>query len=392
MADPVKELTSAGVAIWLDDLSRARLATGSLAGLVRDCHVVGVTSNPTIFQKAISNGDHYDPQIRDLAARGVAVEEAVRMITTFDVRWACDVLRPTYEASDGVDGRVSVEVDPRFAHDTEQTVAEARQLWWLVDRPNLFVKIPATRAGLPAIAQCLAEGISINVTLIFSVQRYAEVMCAFLEGVERARAAGHDLTRLASVASFFVSRVDTEIDQRLDAVGSVETKDMRGYAAIANARLAHQRYAEVFASGRWRPLAEAGARLQRPLWASTGVKDPAYTDTRYVLELVTDGVVNTMPEATLRAVADHGVVRGDTIRRGYDDAAAVMAALADVGIDYDDVVDKLERDGLTTFQASWAALAETLQQKLAAATRDCEEEEDPPTPRSPRSTAAPTRS
>jgi transaldolase len=378
MADPVKELTNAGVAIWLDDLSRARLATGSLAGLVQDCHVVGVTSNPTIFQRAISNSDHYDPQIRDLAARGVAVEEAVRMITTFDVRWACDVLRNVYDASDGVDGRVSIEVDPRFAHDTEQTVAEARQLWWLVDRPNLFIKIPATRAGLPAIAQCLAEGISINVTLIFSLQRYAEVMSAFLEGVERARAAGHDLTRLASVASFFVSRVDTEIDQRLDAVGSVETKGLHGHAAIANARLAHQRYAEVFAADRWRPLAEAGARPQRPLWASTGVKDPAYADTRYVLELVTDGVVNTMPEATLRAVADHGVVRGDTIRRGYDDAAAVMAALADVGIDYDDVVDKLERDGLTTFQASWAALAETLQQKLAAATRGSEGEEDPP--------------
>jgi transaldolase len=202
-------------------------------------------------------------------------------------------------------------------------------------------------------------------------------MCAFLEGVEQARAAGHDLTRLASVASFFVSRVDTEIDQRLDAVGSVETKGLRGYAAIANARLAHQRYAEVFASGRWRPLAEAGARPQRPLWASTGVKDPAYTDTRYVLELVTDGVVNTMPEATLRAVADHGVVRVDTIRRGYEDAAAVMAALADVGVDYDDVVDTLERDGLTTFQASWAALAETLQQKLAAATRSGGEGEDP---------------
>jgi transaldolase len=298
----------------------------------------------------------------------------VRMITTFDVRWACDVLRNVYDASDGVDGRVSIEVDPRFAHDTEQTVAEARQLWWLVDRPNLFVKIPATRAGLPAIAQCLAEGISINVTLIFSLQRYAEVMDAFLEGVERARAGGHDLSRLASVASFFVSRVDTEIDQRLDAVGSVETKGLRGHAAIANARLAHQRYAEVFASARWRPLAEAGARPQRPLWASTGVKDPAYSDTRYVVELVTGGVVNTMPEATLRAVADHGVVRGDTIRGGYDDAAAVMAALADVGIDYDDVVDKLEHDGLATFKASWAALAETLQQKLAAATRGGGEE------------------
>jgi transaldolase len=377
MADRLGELSAAGVAIWLDDLSRARLATGSLAGLVRDRHVVGVTSNPTIFQKAISNSDHYDPQIRDLAARGVGVEEALRMITTFDVRWACDVLRPAYDASGGADGWVSIEVDPRFAHDTEKTVAEARQLWWLVDRPNLFIKIPGTIAGLPAITRCLAEGININVPLIFSLQRYAEVMGAFLEGVERARAAGHDLTRLASVASFFVSRVDTEIDQRLDAVGSVETKGMRGHAAIANARLAHQRYAEVFDSARWRPLAEAGARPQRPLWASTGVKDPAYTDTRYVLELVTNGVVNTMPEATLRAVADHGVVRGDTIRRGYDDAAAVMAALAEVGIDYDDVVDKLEHDGLTTFKASWAALAETLQHKLAAATRGGGEKADP---------------
>jgi transaldolase len=374
MADPLTELTAAGVAIWLDDLSRTRLVSSSLADLVRDCHVAGVTTNPTIFQRAMSHSDCYDLQLGDLAVRGVEVEEAVRMITTFDVRWACDVLRGAYEASDGVDGRVSIEVDPRFAHDTEQTVAEARQLWWLVDRPNLFIKIPGTIAGLPAITRCLAEGISINVTLIFSLQRYAEVMDAFLEGVERARAGGHDLTRLASVASFFVSRVDTEIDKRLDAVGSVETKGLRGHAAIANARLAHQRYAEVFASARWRPLAEAGARPQRPLWASTGVKDPAYSDTRYVVELVTGGVVNTMPEATLRAVADHGVVRGDTIRGGYDDAAAVMAALADVGIDYDDVVDKLEHDGLATFQASWAALAETLQQKLAAATRGGGEE------------------
>ena len=325
----------------------------------------------------MTHSDCYDRQLSELAMRGVEVEEAARMITTFDVRWACDVLRSAYDDSDGVDGRASIEVDPRFAHDTEKTVAEARQLWWLVDRPNLFIKIPATKAGLPAIAQCLADGISINVTLIFSLQRYAEVMDAFLEGMERARAAGRDLTRLASVASFFVSRVDTEIDRRLDAVGSVETKALRGHAAIANARLAHQRYAEVFTSDRWRSLAETGARPQRPLWASTGVKDPAYTDTRYVLELVTEGVVNTMPEATLCAVADHGLVRGDTIRRGYHDAAAVMAALVEVGIDYDDVVDELERDGLVTFQASWASLAETLQQKLASATRGSGEGEEP---------------
>ncbi len=367
MADLLEELTAAGVAIWLDDLSRARLVTGDLAGLVRDCHVVGVTSNPTIFQKAISGSDHYDQQIRDLAVRGVAPEEALRMITTFDVRWACDVLRPVYDTTGGADGFVSIEVDPRLAHDTEQTVAEARQLWWLVDRPNLFIKIPGTIAGLPAITRCLAEGININVTLIFSRQRYLKVMDAFLAGVEQAHAAGRDLTRLASVASFFVSRVDTEIDHRLDAIGTPEAKALRGLAAIANARLAFQAYDDVFTSSRWHPLAGVGARPQRPLWASTGVKDPAYADTRYVDELVTSGVVNTMPEATLRAVADHGVLRGDTVRAGYADAAAVMTALTDLGIDYADVMHTLEQDGLTTFQASWAALTETLDQTLVAA-------------------------
>ena len=366
MADRLGELTAAGVAIWLDDLSRARLATGSLAGLVDNCHVVGVTSNPTIFQKAIVGSDHYDRQIHDLAVRSVRVDEALRMITTFDVRWACDVLRPTYDATDGVDGRVSIEVDPRLAHDTEKTKSEAIRLHKLVDRPNLFIKIPATIAGLPAITRCLSEGISINVTLIFSRRRYAEVVDAFLDGIEQARAVGRDLTRLASVASFFVSRVDTEIDQRLDAIGSIEAKALRGAAAIANARLAFHSYDEVFTTDRWHTLARAGARPQRPLWASTGVKDPAYPDTRYVVDLVTRGVV---PEATLRAMADHGDVRGDTVRPGYHDAAEVMAALAAIGVDYDDVVDKLERDGLTTFQASWAALAETVGHKLAAAGR-----------------------
>ncbi len=376
-AGPIRDLTAAGVAIWLDDLSRARLATGSLADLVRDSHVMGVTSNPTIFQKAITGGDHYDRQLRDLAVRGVDVEEALRMITSFDVRWACDVLRPTYDSSEGVDGRVSIEVDPRLAHDTAKTVAEARQLWWLVDRPNLFIKIPGTPAGLPAITQCLAEGISVNVTLIFSRLRYAEVMDAFVEGIERARAAGHDLTRLGSVASFFVSRVDTEIDKRLDSLGAAEATNLRGKAAIANARLAFQTYEEVFGSDRWQRLAAAGARPQRPLWASTGVKDPTYDDTRYVVDLVTAGVVNTMPETTLAAVADHGVIRGDTVRGEYGDAAAVMAALAEAGIDYDDVVQTLEQDGLTTFQASWAALAETLTLKLAAMRARGRNEADP---------------
>ncbi|MGD9529889.1 transaldolase [Pseudonocardia sp.] len=369
MADPLGDLTRAGVAIWLDDLSRGRLATGSLAHLIRGSHVVGVTTNPTIFQKAISGSDHYDWQIRDLGARRVDVEKAVRALTVQDVAWACDLLRPTYDAALGVDGRVSIEVDPRLAHDTEKTVVEARRLWWMVDRPNLFVKIPATTGGLPAITRCLAEGISINVTLIFSQRRYAQVLDAFLDGIEAARAAGRDLTGLASVASLFVSRVDTEIDRRLDALGSVEAKAIRGTAAIANARLAFQTYEEVLDSDRWHALARAGARPQRPLWASTGVKDPAYADTRYVLELVASGVVSTMPEATLRAVADHGTVRGDTIRPGYDDAARVMTALADLGIDYDDAMRTLERDGLATFQASWATLAETVQHRLAAARR-----------------------
>lgn len=369
MTDALAELTRAGVAIWLDDLSRARLADGSLARLIRDAHVVGVTTNPTIFQKAISGSRLYDQQIHELARRGAAPDDALRALTTRDVAWACDLLRPSYDGSGGVDGRVSIEVDPGLADDPDETVAQARRLWWMVDRPNLLIKIPATTAGLPAVTRCLAEGISVNVTLIFSRRRYAAVLAAFLTGLEHARAGGHDLTRVASVASFFISRVDTEVDHRLDAIGSVEAKALRGEAAIANARLAHRAAAEVFTSARWHALAQAGARPQRLLWASTGVKDPSYTDTRYVLELVADGVVSTMPEATLRAVAEHGVVRGDTIRGGYDDAAAVLAALADVGIDHDDVVDQLERDGLATFRESWSALRQTLEHELAAAGR-----------------------
>lgn len=362
--DPLRRLTDEGVAIWLDDMGRGRLATDNLSDLVRDKHVVGVTTNPTIFQKSISESDLYDRQLRDLAVRGVEVDEALRMVTTFDVRWACDVLRPLYDASDGVDGRVSIEVDPRLAHDTERTIAEARQLWWLVDRPNLLVKIPGTKAGLPAISQCLAEGISVNVTLLFSVKRYTEVMDAFIDGVERARAAGLDVSKIESVASFFVSRVDTEVDKRLDKLGSDQAKNLRGKAAIANARLAYERYEKVFSGERWAALAEAGATPQRPLWASTGVKDPAYDDTRYVVELVTRGVVNTMPEPTLEAVADHGEIRGDTIRGAYTDAAAVFAALADVGVDMADVVQVLEDEGVEKFEASWNELLESTRKEL----------------------------
>jgi transaldolase len=363
-SDALRQLSDQGVAIWLDDMSRGRLSTEGLADLIRDKYVVGVTTNPTIFQKAISESELYDRQVRDLAARGVDVEEAVRMITTYDVRWACDVLRPVYDASNGVDGRVSIEVDPRISGDAEATIAEARQLWWLVDRPNLFIKIPATRASLPAIAQCLAEGISVNVTLIFSLERYGEVMDAFLDGIERARAAGHDLTNLASVASFFVSRVDTEVDKRLGKIGSAEASALLGKAAIANARLAFQQYEQVFSTERWTALADAGAKPQRPLWASTGVKDPAYDDTMYVVELVTRGVVNTMPEATLDAVADHGVIRGDTVRGKYADAQAVMEKLAAVGIDMDDVVHVLEVEAVEKFETSWNELLESTSKEL----------------------------
>src|SRR6516165_9098774 len=282
--DALAQLTAAGVSVWLDDISRERLSTGNLEMLMRDLHVRGVTSNPTIFAKAISSGSAYQGQIADLAVRGVSVDEAARAITTYDIRWACDVLRPVYDQTEGLDGRVSIEVDPRLAHDTEATIAEARALWWLVDRPNLFIKIPAARQGIPAIAACLAEGISINVTLIFSLERYDAVMGAFMDGMERARQAGLDLAEIRSVASLFVSRVDTSIDSRLDKIGTAEAAAMRGKAAIANARLVYKHYERVFSSPRWAALRDAGATPQRPLWASTSVKDPAYPDTRYVTE------------------------------------------------------------------------------------------------------------
>jgi len=323
-----------------------------------------VTTNPTIFAKAITGSDAYRAQLSDLADRRIPVGEALRALTTFDVRWACDVLRPVYDATDGVDGRVSIEVDPRLAYDTAATIAEARALWWLVDRPNLFIKIPAARQGLPAIEACLAEGISINITLIFSLDRYDAVMTAFLAGLERARQAGHDLARIGSVASFFVSRVDTEVDSRLDKIGTARAGELRGRAAIANAQLAYERYERVFGSPRWAALAAAGARPQRPLWASTSAKDPAYPDTKYVTGLVAPGVVNTMPEATLRAVADHGVIPADPVRGHYAEAHEVLGGLGEIGIDYDEVVQGLEDDAVTKFDASWQQLGEQLAASL----------------------------
>jgi transaldolase len=364
VADPLEDLTAAGVSIWLDDLSRKLLATGALKRLVDHSHVAGITSNPTIFANAIGGSADYDDQIRELAQQGTSTAEALRLLTVADVRSACDVLRPVYNATDSIDGRVSIEVDPRLAHDTADAITEARQLWQLVDRPNLFIKIPATKAGLPAIAQCLAEGISVNVTLIFSLQRYAEVIDAFLDGMEQARSDDRNLSTLTSVASFFVSRVDTEIDDRLDKIGAPEALAVKGKAAIANARLAYENYERVFSGDRWIALQAAGAHPQRPLWASTGVKDPSYDDTRYVVDLVTRGVVNTMPQATLAAVADHGTIRGDTIRPCYPDAHQVFSDIAAVGVDYEDVVDLLENEGLTKFEKSWATVTNELSDRL----------------------------
>jgi len=367
--DVLAQLSAAGVSVWLDDISRERLTTGNLAGLIRDRHVVGVTSNPTIFAHALASGSAYDGQLADLEVREVGLEEAARSITTYDIRWACDVLRPVYDATSGIDGRVSIEVDPRIARDTAKTIAEARALWWLVDRPNLFIKIPATEQGLPAITQCLSEGISVNVTLIFALERYGQVMDAFLAGMEQARQAGHDLSTIASVASFFVSRVDTEVDRRLDKLGTPEAEALRGKAAIANARLAYELYEKRFATPRWEALRQAGARPQRPLWASTSTKDPAYPDTMYVVELVAPGTVNTMPESTLDAMADHGKLEGERGSSGYDQARQVFADLEALGISYQDVVTVLEDEGVAKFAASWQEMLETISTELAAAGR-----------------------
>lgn len=353
-------LSEAGVSIWLDDLSRNRINSGNLSELINDYELVGVTSNPTIFAKALSNAEDYNEQIRELAARGASVEEAVREITTTDVRDACDVLRNTYEA--GRDGRVSLEVDPRLAHDTERTIAEALDLWKTVDRPNLMVKIPATVEGLDAITRTLAEGVNVNVTLIFSVDRYRDVMNAYLSGIERAKANGHDISKLASVASFFVSRVDTEVDKRLNSIEGGE--ELRGQAAIANARLAYAAYQEVFSSDRFKALEAQGAKPQRPLWASTGVKDPSYSDTRYVDELVAPNTVNTMPEDTLYAVADHAKLHGDAVTGTADAAQRVFDSLTAAGIDLDDVYAVLEAEGVDKFEKSWNELLGTVQELL----------------------------
>jgi transaldolase len=360
MSSALEELTRNGVSIWLDDMSRERLKGGSLQDLVDDRQVSGVTANPSIFAAALDRGDAYDDQMRDLAAWRVSTDAMIRHVMAYDIRGACDVLRPVFERTGHVDGRASIEVDPRIAHDAERTTAEAKGLAFLIDRPNLFVKIPATVEGLDSIADATAAGLSINVTLIFGLDRYEQVMAAYLSGLEEAHEAGRDLSAIHSVASFFVSRVDVEIDSRLDEMGTERAAGLRGRAGIANARLAYQRYERMIASLRWQGLRDAGANPQRPLWASTGVKNPAYDDTMYVTQLVAADTVNTMPEATLDAVADHGDITGDTISGTYEAARQVLGELEDLGISYAEVVQLLEEQGIEKFTTAYAQLEDSV--------------------------------
>ncbi|MBN9224953.1 MAG: transaldolase [Microbacterium sp. SCN 70-27] len=369
MSTPTQDLAAAGVSIWLDDLSRARINSGNLAELIETRNVTGVTTNPSIFQAAIggASDDSYSGRIAVLARRGADVDDAIFSLTTDDVRDAADIFRGVFDATGGVDGRVSIEVSPDLAHDTEATVAEAKKLWASVDRPNALIKIPATKAGLPAITEVIGAGISVNVTLIFSLERYAEVIDAYLAGLERAKADGIDLSTIHSVASFFVSRVDTEVDKRLSAYESEQAEALKSKAGVANARLAYELFEKTFAAPRAQELVAAGANVQRPLWASTGVKDPALPDTLYVTELVAPGTVNTMPEKTLEATFDHGVITGDTITGGYEDARLVFAQLAELGVDIADVTQLLEDEGVAKFIASWQDLKQTVATALADA-------------------------
>jgi transaldolase len=369
MSERLKALAEAGVSIWLDDLSRERIETGNLTDLVKHRSVVGVTTNPTIFAAALANGERYDDQVRELAAAGTTPDEAVFELTAHDVRQACDILLSTWKETDGVDGRVSIEVPPGLAADTDGTIAAAKRLWATVDRPNVLIKIPATTEGAPAISAVLAEGINVNVTLIFGLERYKGVMNAYFEGLERAQANGIGLSGIHSVASFFVSRVDTEVDKRIEASGDGDLEDLKGRAGIANARLAYREFEEFFSSDRFVALKQQGAREQRPLWASTGVKNPEYSDTMYVTELVVPNTVNTMPEKTMEAFAEHGEVHGDRVTAMYDDAQHDMDRLEAAGIHYDDVIRTLEREGVDKFVASWDELVETVDTSLRGAAR-----------------------
>jgi transaldolase len=367
MSTPTETLSALGVSIWLDDLSRERIDSGGLQKLIGDRNVVGVTTNPTIFATALAKGEAYDAQVATLATSGKAVTDAVFEITTDDVAAACDIFRPVYEETGGQDGRVSIEVEPGLAHDAAGTIAQAKALWAKVDRPNAMIKIPATVEGLEAITEVIGAGISVNVTLIFSLDRHRAVIDAYLAGLEKAQAAGIDLSTIRSVASFFVSRVDSEIDKRLEALGTDEAKALKSKAGIANARLAYQVYEEAFATERATTLLNAGAHKQRPLWASTGVKDPSLPDTLYVVELAVADTVNTMPEKTLEATFDHGDVDGDKVTGGYEQARADLDAIAALGISYDEVTDQLESEGVEKFIVSWNELLDTVSAALEAA-------------------------
>ena len=364
---PTATLSTLGTSIWLDDLSRERINSGGLHTLIAERNIVGVTTNPTIFASALAKGEAYDAQVAELAAAGKTVTEAVFEITTDDVANASDIFRSVYDATDGQDGRVSIEVEPGFAHDAAATSAQAKQLWAKVDRPNAMIKIPATVEGLEAITETIGSGISVNVTLIFSLERHREVINAYLAGLERAKAAGLDLSTIRSVASFFVSRVDTEINNRLDAIGTPEAIALKSKAGIANARLAYQVFEQAFDSERAKGLLAAGAHVQRPLWASTGVKDPTLPDTLYVTELAVANVVNTMPEKTLEATFDHGVIDGDQVTGNYDDANAVLDSLDALGISYEEVTALLEKEGVEKFIVSWNELLDTVTAALQSA-------------------------
>jgi transaldolase len=364
MSSPLHELDKAGVSIWLDDLSRDRIQSGSLAELISSRAVSGVTTNPTIFAGAFSKGDAYATQLAELSARGASASEAVFEATTEDVRMACDVFADVYRSTNGVDGRVSIEVEPGIAMDSAKTIAQAKELFRAVDRENVMIKIPATIPGLSAITEVLAAGISVNVTLIFSLQRYALVIKAFKDGINNAKQNGHDLSKIHSVASFFVSRVDTEINKRLEAIGTKQALDLKSKGALANARLAYELFETEFASSDWKDLEIAGANKQRPLMASTGVKDTTLPDTLYVTELIAPELVNTMPEATMEAVFDHGVISPDTITGEYANSRAVLAELSELGISYDEVVALLESEGVEKFVASWNDLLDTVSKAL----------------------------
>ena len=354
------ELSERGVSVWMDSLSRELLETGELERLIREDAVVGVTSNPTIFQKAMSEGGWYDEQLREVLSEETRPFEVFLALAQEDIRDACDLLRPVWEQTKGVDGYVSLEVDPGLAYETEATFEQAMRFHEEVERPNLYVKIPATKPGLAAIEDSIAKGKSINVTLIFSLQRYAEVVEAYLRGLERLVAGGGDPSTVISVASFFVSRVDTEADRRLEELGRTE---LQGKLAVANAKLAYQHYQETFAGPRWEFLAGKGARPQRCLWASTSTKNPEYRDVLYVEELIGPSTVNTMPAETIAAFQDHGEVRGDTLTEGVEEARALLEQLAEAGVDYDDVVETLEAEGVQKFADSFDELLEGIRDK-----------------------------